>query len=215
MKSVPNRYHRRSIRLDGYDYRHPGAYFITVVVQERLCLFGEIREGEMRLSPMGQIVRRAWEDLPDHYPQVVLDEFCIMPNHVHGIIVLGKDATGRGVGGHIGPPVRGAGRGGSTAVRQALGDESKIDSQASTAASQTRPYKMTRHGLPEIVRAFKSFSARQINALRRMPGAPVWQRNYYEHIVRNEAEWERIRRYIDQNLAQWEQDEENPERGIP
>ena len=81
-------HHRRSIRLKGYDYTLPGAYFVTLVAWQRACLFGEITGDQMRLSPYGEIVRRAWSDLPRHYPHVILDEFILMPNHVHAIIVL-------------------------------------------------------------------------------------------------------------------------------
>ena len=98
MKYDPQKHHRESIRLKGYDYSQPGGYFVTIVAQNRDCLFGEIVEGEMRLSRAGRIVQQAWMDLPNHYAAVVLDEFVIMPNHVHGVIVLmdtGRDGRGR------------------------------------------------------------------------------------------------------------------------
>ena len=176
----PQVHHRRSIRLKGYDYTQPGAYFVTMVTQGRECLLGEVAGTEIRLLRSGTIAQRAWLDLPRHYPHVQLDEFCIMPNHLHGIVVLTNDR-----------------RGGSIQVKEGMSD-----------SNQTRPY------LPEIVRAFKSFSARRINALRHTPGIPVWQRNYYEHIVRDEAEWERIRAYIRDNPRRWAQDHENPLRAV-
>lgn len=160
----PRKHHRRSIRLKAYDYTQPGAYFVTLCTHDRGLLFGEITDGVMRLNRMGLIVQKAWFDLPRHYPHVVLDVMVIMPNHVHGVIVLTEDG---------------------------------------------KPAK-PRQGLPEIVRAFKSHSARRINALRRTPGLPIWQRNYYEHIVRDQADWERIREYILNNPQEWDRDLENP-----
>lgn len=168
----PTKHHRRSICLKGYDYSQPGAYFITLVTQDRACLFGEIVDGEMRLNDLGAIVAWTWQDLPNHVRNVVLDAFIVMPNHVHGIIVLTDD-----------PGVVGAG----------------------SEPAPTRCY-----ALPEIIRQFKTFSARRINALRGTPGVPVWQRNYYEHIIRNEQSLHRIRLYIDRNPARWSLDREKP-----
>ena len=177
-----NEHYRRSIRLKGYDYTQAGAYFVTIVVQGRECRLGTISGGGMNLNPSGKIVQAAWEDLPRHYPHVVLGEFCIMPNHVHGIIFL-TDNDDAGC------------RGGSE-----------------TRPYATRPYEpLTRQGLPEIVRALKSFSARRVNQLHGDSGTAFWQRNYYEHIIRNEAELERISAYIRNNPSQWDRDTENPE----
>ena len=160
----PQKHHRHSIRLPGYDYSQPGAYFVTIVTYQREPLLGEIPDARVHLSRAGAIVLDTWKRLPQHYPTVELDEFCVMPNHVHGIIIL---------------------REGSTPVPP-------------------------RHGLPEIVRAFKSFSAQRVNRLRHSIGIPVWQRNYYEHIVRTEADLAKIRQYIRDNPLNWGSDEENP-----
>jgi REP element-mobilizing transposase RayT len=179
----PQRHHRRSIRLKGYDYTQPGAYFVTICTRNRECLFGGIVDGKMRLNPLGDIVAACWHDLPNHYPHVQLDAFVIMPNHVHGIIVLLDPGD---VGAGLGPaPTTGG-------------------------VPTSHPKTHRGHGLPEIVRAFKSFSARRINEYRRTPGTPVWQRNYYEHIIRNERSLGRIREYIVNNPLQWELDRENP-----
>jgi REP element-mobilizing transposase RayT len=181
------RHHRRSIRYKGYDYTQPGAYFVTIVTQGRHCLFGDIVECHMRLSHLGQIVQATWQDLPTHYPHIRLDEFVVMPNHVHGIIVLIDDGS-RSRGGSGDPP---------------LPDPPLPD--------PTLP-KTVRHGLPEIVRAFKSFSARRINQILNNKGASLWQRNYYERIIRNTTEWERIRLYIQNNPMQWDSDRDNPRK---
>jgi len=94
MKYNPENHHRQSIRLQGYDYAQPGAYFVTIVTHNHECLFGDVVDGEMRLNPLGNIVGTCWHDLPNHYPHVQLDAFVIMPNHVHGIIVLVDDNPG-------------------------------------------------------------------------------------------------------------------------
>ncbi len=161
MKFDPKIHHRRSIRLKGYDYSQAGAYYVTIVAWRREHVFGDIVNAEMQLNKFGQIVQYAWYDLPKHYPHVELDTFCIMPNHVHAIIVLNDD-----------PAVK-------------------------------------RHPLSEVVRAFKSFSARRINSLRNSQGIPVWQRNYYEHIIRNHEDYLSKSNYIMDNPLNWENDDEN------
>lgn len=175
------RYHRRSIRLKVYDYRRCGAYFITVCVQNRFCLFGEIVDGVMKINEAGQIAQNVWNDLPRHYPHMVLDAWVIMPNHVHGIIFLSD-------------------------VRD---DGEPMPPRVESVGAGFKPAHT--HGLPEIVRAFKTFSARRINPWRHTPGTPVWQRNYYEHIIRNEESLHRIRQYIADNPARWTEDRNHPD----
>jgi REP element-mobilizing transposase RayT len=169
MKTNFENHRRQSIRLREYDYRQAGAYFITIVAHDRTMLFGEITGGETRLNEFGRIVERSWADLPEHYFGVQCDAFVVMPNHIHGIIVLGE------------PIVAGF-----------------------------KPAPTRRHGLPEIVRALKTFSARRINEMRHTPAMPVWQRNYYEHIIRGDGELLRVREYILNNPLDWENDRENP-----
>ena len=84
----PQIHHRRSIRLKDYDYSQSGAYFITICTQKRECLFGEIVDGEMRLNDAGQMVQTTWDELPKHYTGIEIDEFVVMPNHFHGIILI-------------------------------------------------------------------------------------------------------------------------------
>ncbi len=159
---------RKTIRLQGFDYSQPGAYFVTIVTQRRLCMFGEVIDGEMCLSRIGEIVAGVWTGLADHYPHVHLDAWVIMPNHLHGILVL--DDVDRG---------------------------------------------SVRHGLSEVVRGFKSFSAKEVNRVRGVVGQALWQRSFFEHVIRDEAGLERIRRYIEENPVRWEEDPENPARRAP
>jgi REP element-mobilizing transposase RayT len=169
----PDIHHRRSIRLKDYDYSQPGAYFVTVCTHNRECLFGTVTDGNMIPSKTGDIVAFCWHDLPAHYPHITIDAFVVMPNHIHGIIILRHpDNVGAGL------------------------------KPAPT---------MQRHGLPEIVRGFKTFSARRINAVRITPGMPLWQRNYYEHVIRDERDLNAIREYIVGNPVGWDRDDDNPE----
>lgn len=195
MKFDPNIHHRHSIRLKGYDYSQAGAYFVTLVTWQRECLFGEVLDGKMYLNRVGKIVEYAWQDLTKHYRHVELGAFVIMPNHIHGIIVLNDDP----------------GRGGSIMSGVGASPENAEIGGTLGSKTQTRPYfTPKRHPLSEIVRALKSFSSKRINLLRHTPGIPVWQRNFYEHIIRNNREMGNIWRYIENNPALWGKDDENP-----
>lgn len=234
---------RKALRLQGYDYRQPGAYFFTTVIHNRENLLGQIRDTIFEPTIAGRIVLKTWQDLPKHYPHIVLDSFVIMPNHVHGIIFLEECSSVAGRGGSVefnpnacepsDPPLQlgdhfssGAGRGGSVGFNPnayqrsdppvQLGDHFssgagrggsvEFNPNACQPSDPPLPGK-ERHGLPEIIRAFKSFSARRINLMRGTPGEPVWQRNYYEHIIRDSRGLEQIQKYILGNVALWEQDE--------
>ena len=174
----PEKHHRRSIRLKGYDYSLAGAYFVTICTWQRECLLGDIIKGEMRLNEYGLIVENCFKELIFHYLNIELDVYIIMPNHMHGIVnINGIDNVGAGL---------------------------------KNVGAGFKPAPTKRHGLPEIVRALKTFSSRKINKTRDRPGCPVWQRNYYEHIIRNENELNHIRQYITNNPFQWDDDENNP-----
>ena len=167
MKYDPQLHHRRSIRLSGYDYSQPGAYFVTI------CTYN--RELSLKAEQVKEIVRSAWDSLPARFPHVMLDEFVMMPNHIHGIIILAPTAGA--------PPGRGA---------------------ASRGAASSAPT------LGRVVRAFKSVSAIEANRIMSRSERPFWQRNYYEHIIRDEDELNIIRQYIRDNPLGWEQDPDNP-----
>lgn len=224
----PSKHHHRSIRLRGYDYTQPGAYFITLCTNHREALFRQVQDGVMHPSRLGEIVQRAWKDLPNHYPHVILDTFCLMPDHVHGIIRLAEDPRGGGSaqdqdsasartsGSEFSTIDTGGSRLSTTEIPSLQDSLKEIDSvgektrpqqghleELDPAGEQIRPNRPIRHGLPEIVRAFKSFSARRINLIRRTPGLAVWQRDYYEHIIRNEEGYQRISAYILANPSKW------------
>jgi len=207
MRYDPNKHHRRSIRLKGYDYTQAGVYFVTIVTQNRACLFGDIVAGEVRLNAFGQAVAETWLWLATQYGYVELDEWVVMPNHLHGIVVItdtdnGCPTDGGGVGGgsRTAPTVIGATGGGD-----GVGGGSRT---APTVIASTAPM-VKRKPLGRLIGAFKTVSTKRINEYRGTPGVVVWQRNYYEHIIRDERSLNRIREYIAANPLRWHLDREN------
>ena len=194
---------RRSIRLGGYDYSCPGVYFLTVCAAQRGLLFGGVSEGRVVENANASIVRDCWSDLPNHYPHVSLDAFVVMPNHIHGIIVL-RDADGAGLQDRAGLDDARAG----LEARAGL-DDARAGLKPAPTGGDAFADVGVRHGLPEIVRALKTYSARRINAARGTPGASVWQRGYYERILRNERELSLTRGYIASNPRNWRTDREH------
>ncbi|MCR4439552.1 MAG: hypothetical protein QHJ34_13500 [bacterium] len=200
MKYDPEKHHRRSIRLREYDYSQPGAYFITVVTQDRRCLFGEVVNGQMRLNEVGHMVRREWANLSNRFPNIHLDAFIIMPNHVHVIIII---TDVKPVGAGLVPAHNGA----TTRV---------APTDATDAHNGVAPT------VGDIVGAFKSITTVQYTYGVKYCGWPpfrgrLWQRNYYEHIIRNEKSLNRVREYILNNPLRWETDRESQRApcGIP
>ncbi|MBN1536707.1 MAG: hypothetical protein JW908_08250 [Anaerolineales bacterium] len=190
MKYNPN-HQRKSIRLKGYDYTQTGACFVTMVTWQRECLFGIVDANQMRLNEFGKIVTATWEWLPAQYPYVEFGAWCVMPNHVHGIIIInGRDAF----------PGRDASRRISTVDSRRA--PTTIDSRHDQMDIKIKP-------LGQLIGAFKTVSAKQINILRDSIGVPVWQRNFYEHIIQNEKEMQRIHTYIQNNPRNWKNDKEN------
>lgn len=196
MKFDPEKHHRHSIRLRGYDYAQPGAYFVTLYTQNRDCLLGEVIDGQMALNPFGEMVEADWRDLSNYYPHVRLDAFVVMPNHVHGVIRLTDPIPiTAGSGGFV------VGAGFKPAPRGTCTDTGM--------SVEMNTGMVKRRGLPEIIRGFKTFSSRRINQFRNTPGRPVWQRNYYERIVRNQRKLSNIRQYILNNPQNWAEDADN------
>ncbi len=185
--------HRRSLRLAGYDYTQAGAYFVTICTKDRVCLFGEIVDGQMHLNEAGNVVILEWVKTGELRDDVEIDEFVVMPNHFHGIVVLhgGMVAEDKGAGTE--------GRG--------MGTEGR--GTARRAPTMERFGAPVVGSIPTILRSFKSAVTKRINEINGTQGATVWQRNYYEHIIRNEESLNRIRQYIADNPAQWADDGEN------
>lgn len=184
----PRKHHRRSIRLQGYDYTQPGAYFITICVHNRENLLGEIVGEEMRLNDLGDIAKMIWNELLNRYANITLDEFVIMPNHIHGIVEI------QAVGAVHEPPLH------EPPLSESAGSEPRDFNDPLTRRQMT---------IPKIVGYFKMNSAKRANQIRSTEGAPFWQRNYYEHIIRNDRELHAIRAYIRRNPLQWALDRDN------
>lgn len=166
-KFDPQRLHRRSIRLKGYDYSSEGAYYVTIVAQGRECLFGEIVDGEVILNEYGKIIQKWWNEIPIHFPNVELGAFVIMPNHVHGIIFIFEERRGE--------------------VLSPRENPNNNNLNANDQGGETPPLRKPTLG--QIVAYFKYQSTKEMNKIE-TPNAITrfWQRNYYEHIICNEKE---------------------------
>lgn len=238
MRYDPAKHHRRSLRLGGYDYAQANAYFVTLTVQSRRCLFARAAGGTIVPNEAGRALEAIWHTLPEHFPTISLDAFILMPNHAHMLIILNpphpvraplagapdaaptpshknavpnitntlRDENDISVG-HIEPmggdasdgaPTRGAPTGGGGTGRVGAGTLEKTK----TADSPT---------LGAVVGAFKSLSTRRYMAGVQNDGWPpfdgrLWQRNYYERIVRDEHNLNCVRAYTEQNPAKWLRD---------
>jgi putative transposase len=184
------KHHRHSIRLKGYDYAQAGAYYLTIVAQNRECLFGKILDDEIELTEAGKMLEKWWYELPIKFPFIETDEFVIMPNHFHGIILINLALHA--------PATVGADQRVSPGLGVCQDQGSHIDAS-----------------LSEIVQWFKTMTTNAyIRGVKQLGWLPfdgkLWQRNYYEHIIRNEVDLERIRKYILNNPFSWKADDENP-----
>jgi putative transposase len=184
MQSKPDKRYRRSLRLKGYDYTRVGAYFVTIVTERRNCLFGSIIDGAICLTSVGRIVQSVWNELPKHFSGIDTDVFVVMPNHVHGIICIADN-----------PRVL-------VGAQHAAPSKHRVPSNPNVQPSS----------LGAIIRSFKSAVSKLYNEERGRSGLGIWQRNYYEHIIRDEKALISIREYIATNPARWSSDPENPAR---
>jgi putative transposase len=165
MPYEPDIHHRRSIRLQGYDYSQVGAYYVTIATWQRAHLFGAIEQDVMRLNFVGRVVGEEWRRLAVRFPGIDIDAYIVMPNHFHGIIVFTHDRN----------------------------------------STSSEPLT-----LGEIIGQFKSKVTKRLK-----PEDPIWQRNYYEHIIRSQADMDRIRAYIQDNPRRWEEDKDSDLFGRP
>lgn len=179
-------HHRHSLRLQGFDYTQEGAYFVTVCLQELACLFGDVSDGKMILNDTGKMVQAIWNDIPSHYAGIDTDACVIMPNHIHAIIVIvGASPCGRP----------------DWDIGQAQGPA---------------PTKLS---LADVIHRFKTMTTKcYADGVKQKDWPPfrgrLWQRNYYEHVIRDEASLNLIRQYIMDNPSRWAEDEENPSHGV-
>ena len=196
-KYNPEIHYRRSIRIKEYDYSREGLYFITICTSNHKRLLGQIYNDEMMLNEFGEIAYHEWLQTGEIRKSVVLQEFVIMPNHMHGIIEI-NDSPRRGTLSRA--LVRNTQM---HSVREHRGASGEGTCQR---APTERFGKPTSNTIPTIVRGFKSTVTKQINDIRKTSGYPVWQRSYYEHIIRNEKSYNRISEYIRYNPEKWLKD---------
>ena len=187
MHSKSNLPRRRAMRLRDYDYSQPGAYFVTICVQHRKCLLGTITHGKMRLNEIGQIVVKRWNRIPQHFPSVELYEYVIMPNHIHGIIAWDIAETRNP------QPIVGA----------------RSPRPPENAAN--RRGEVPSPSLGKIVAYFKYQSTKHINQRYDTPGTRIWQRNYYDHVIRDNIDLQRLRQYVQDNPMKWALDQLHPD----
>jgi putative transposase len=171
---------RKNLRLSGYDYSKEGAYFITICTQGLICLFGEIKNQKMHLNQAGRMVQKWWDELNNKFRELKTDEFIVMPNHIHGIILVGADLC----------------------VRPGLSFEKAVQSEK-------------RKTLSQVIQWFKTMTTNDyLNGIKEGNWEPytgkLWQRNYFDHIIRNEKALNNIRKYIVNNPRHWNSDKENP-----
>jgi putative transposase len=216
MPDDPHIHHRHSIRLKEYDYTRPGAYFITLTTYERQILFGEVVQDEMRVNRWGRIVQQEWERLAQRFDYIHCDAFVVMPNHVHGILIMHESPDRRGVPSlaytednlpeNIGLENAPSGLGGTPLHGNASPDA------CGTPLHPKRPDGMPNgpasRSLGALMAQFKSRVTKRIWAYPGAARVPIWQRNYHEHIVRNEVELNQIRRYIQDNPRHGMEDDE-------
>jgi putative transposase len=189
----PEFHHRRSIRLKDYDYSQKGACFVTICTGNRRCLFGNICDGKLSTNDAGKMIQQVWDQLPFYYNGINIDQFQIMPNHIHGIIVI-TDSVGAGP--------------------RACPDPGQPQGVVRSNPGQPQGVAPTM-SLPNAIHRFKTMTTKQYtdgvkqNGWQPFPGK-LWQRNYYEHVIRDDNELNRIREYIMTNPLNWNSDKYNP-----
>ncbi len=203
----PTRHHRESKRLRGYDYSRPAPYFVTLCVQNNLCLFGDVVDGEMVLNDAGLIIEKWWKELENKFSGVRLDRFRVMPNHMHAILAI-------------------MGTGMDMVTKFGIGlDELNLDgADANEGIVPSRDGTTGGHigsplqpSLGDVIQWFKTMTTNEYIRRVRESGWPqfkgkLWQRDYFDHIVRNAESLELIRNYIRDNPLRWSLDRENPNR---
>lgn len=188
----PKIHHRRSIRLKGYNYSRAGLYFITICCQDRACLFGDVINGKMVLNDAGKMVENEWLKLTERFKQIVLHEYIVMPNHFHAILEITVLATAAGATPVVAP-----------------NDTTQLDDISQQGQPQgIAPAKKT---VGDMVGAFQSIvTVEYIRGVKTL-GWPrfngkLWQRNYWDNIIRNEQSYRRISNYIISNPQKWDDD---------
>jgi len=215
MTLFKDKYRVESIRLPGYDYSQPGAYFITIVTHNRQCSFGNIIDDEMMLNEFGVLVQNEWLKTGIIRPNINIDAFVVMPNHLHGIIIITDNDNGHSRDSRDSRDSRRDTLQRVSTITDTITDtdtdtitDTEMGTETDTGTIEQFG-KPTKNSIPTIVRSFKSTTTKQINQMRQTPMQPLWQRNYFEHVIRDDNELTRIHQYIINNSKRWEEDNLN------
>ena len=199
-------YYRRSVRLQGYDYSRPGAYFVTICTEYRECIFGNIVNGKMMLNSFGNVVKEYHLITENHFQNIKFDTFIIMPNHFHVIIkIIGTGINPVGVGSPH-PKNNKTPNADNANDKKHNTDAGHPDVNNSNNGNNANMRGNPAPTLGQIVGFFKYGISKQINCIRKTPGIKLWQRNYYEHVIRDNNEYDRITEYIENNPLKWDLD---------
>ena len=217
MTLFKDKYRVESIRLPGYDYSQPGAYFITIVTHNRQCSFGNIIDDEMMLNEFGVLVQNEWLKTGIIRPNINIDAFVVMPNHLHGIIIITDNDNGHSRDSRDSRDSRRDTLQRVSTITDTITDtdtdtitDTEMGTETDTGTGTIEQFgKPTKNSIPTIVRSFKSTTTKQINQMRQTPMKPLWQRNYFEHVIRDDNELTRIHQYIINNSKRWEEDNLN------
>ena len=201
------KYNRKSLRLKHYDYSREGYYFITIVAQNREHLFGEIVEGEMVLNDAGRMIHTLWYEIPHDFENIKLHSFVIMPNHVHGIIEIVKPVGADSISALLNMKIP-RGRYGIDPYVKQLNMNSK---RAEMESKRRADIESAPTSLSTVIQSFKRHTTLQYIKMVKNGTLPpfnkrIWQRNYYEHVVRDDMDYERLATYIENNPQKWEED---------
>jgi REP element-mobilizing transposase RayT len=241
MNQYHSQHHRRSIRLKGYDYSQTGYYFITLCTRDRQCWFGEVKNGKMYLNSIGSIVAKEWLNSAQIRQEIELDEWIVMPNHFHAIVIihneinenLGRTSENHIQGEHFGNiqgehfgniqgehfgNIQGEHFGNIQGEHfgNIQGEHfGNIQGEhfGNIQGASLAPLRLRKpRSLSTLISGFKAVVTKRINEIRQVSGVSIWQRNYYEHIIRDELSLYNIRKYILENPLSWSEDPENPQK---
>lgn len=204
MSDLSKIHNRKSICLKDYDYACEGAYFVTICTHDKRCLFGDVIDDEMQLNEAGRVVRNEWLITPQKRPNILLDEFIIMPNHIHGIIIINR----RGVLKYAPATKRGLIYAPDLKERRVIKNASILSDKGVYQYAPTDKLTSPSQTLGAIVRGFKAATATRIKIMPDNSINKLWQRSFYDHIIRNEKELHQIRKYIHENPLKWQIDKE-------
>ena len=197
-KYNPNIHHRRSIRLKGYDYTQAGLYFVTICCQNRECLYGQVKNNKMILNDAGKMVNEQWLAQQQQFSNIQLHKYIVMPNHFHGILeIVGATlvvAQNNGI-----------------AQTDVVANNNNNNNDFNEEKGQPQGIAPTGKTVGDMIGAFQSIvTVEYVRGVKNNDWQPfdgkLWQRNYWEHIIRNEQSYQRISEYIINNPSKWEED---------